>query len=94
MAQDAVHIVNQSIQYAFEIFTTMLEKTGLTNYYLAMLAILLIVTYLLGNFLVPVGSDSVTSQSTKKSGNRNTREKSRYNDRNSNSAKSGGSNRE
>lgn len=92
MAQDVVHIVNQCFQYSFDIFITMLERTGLANYYLANLAILLIVTYLLGNFLVPVGSDTVTTKSTKISGKRNYRERSSRYDRNSSGGKTGGSN--
>lgn len=60
MGIDAVHIITSAASYALELFTTMLEATGLTDFYFAMLAILLIVTFLLGGFLVSIpgsGSD-------------------------------------
>lgn len=69
MALQAVQLITTGVNYAFELFTTMLDRTGLTNFYFAMLAILLIISFLLGGFLVPVvGSDMVDLQNRKKSG--------------------------
>lgn len=60
MGLQAVQLITTGVNYAFDLFTTMLDRTGLTSFYFAMLAILLIVSFLLGGFLVPVsGSDSV-----------------------------------
>lgn len=61
MGVNAVQIVVDSLSYALDVFSTMLQATGLLPFYLSMLAIVLIVAYLLSNFFVPVGSDSVSS---------------------------------
>lgn len=59
MGLQAVQVVTSAVNYGLELFTSMLEYTGLSSFYFSMLAILLIVSFLLGGFLVPVpGSDS------------------------------------
>lgn len=79
MGIDAVHIIISAANYALELFTTMLEAAGLSDFYFAMLAILLIVTFLLGGFLVPLpGSDTA-----KKSRNSNSRRERRVERENS-----------
>lgn len=79
MAIDAVHVITSAVSYALELFTTMLEATGLSDFYFAMLAILLVVTFLLGGFLVSVpGSDTA-----KKSRNSNSRRERRVERENS-----------
>lgn len=62
MAIEVVQLVTSALGYAFDMFVTLLDKTGLTSFYFSMLAILLIVTFLLAGFLVPAaGSDMSVS---------------------------------
>lgn len=57
MGLQAVQLISRALSYSFEVFTTLLDKTGLTPFYLSMVGILLVVTYLLTPFLVSSGSD-------------------------------------
>ena len=57
MGVQAVQLVSRALSYSFEVFTTLLDKAGLTPFYLSMVGILLVVTYLLTPFLVSAGSD-------------------------------------
>lgn len=66
MAIQAVQFVSRALSYSFEVFTTLLDKTGLTPFYLSMVAILLVVAYLLSPFLVPSGSDQALSDEVRK----------------------------
>lgn len=61
MGVSAVQLVLDALLYAMDVFSTMLDATGLLPFYLSMLAVALIVAYLLSNFMVPVGSDTVAS---------------------------------
>lgn len=62
MAIEAVQVVTLALGYVFDMFVTLLDKTGLTSFYFSMLAILLIITFLLAGFLVPAaGSDMSVS---------------------------------
>lgn len=63
MGVQAVQMVSRIFQYAFELFTTILDATGLMSFYLSMLAILFVVVYLLSPFVVTVGSDTVSDKS-------------------------------
>lgn len=57
MGLQVVQLISRVFGYSFELFTTLLDKTGLMPFYLSMLSILIVVTYLLTPFLVPLGSD-------------------------------------
>lgn len=61
MGVSAVQLVLDALSYAMDVFSTMLDATGLLPFYLSMLAVALIIAYLLSNFMVPVGSDTVAS---------------------------------
>lgn len=61
MAVEAVSVVARALAYSFEVFTTLLDKTGLTPFYLAMAGIALVVAYLLSPFLVSARSDTARS---------------------------------
>lgn len=54
MAVDAVNIITSAVKYGFSLFEQMLEATGLTGFYLSMFGLLLIVSFLLGGFMVSV----------------------------------------
>lgn len=54
MARDAVSIIVTPVKYALSLFEQMLEATGLTNFYLSMVGILLAVSFLLGGLMVSV----------------------------------------
>lgn len=66
MGVQAVQLVSRALNYSFELFTTFLDKTGLTPFYLSMVAIMLVVAYLLSPFLVPAGSDRALSDEVRK----------------------------
>lgn len=67
MAVDAVNVITSAVKYGLSLFEQMLEATGLTGFYLSMLGILLIVSFLLGGFMVSVigkgQSDTASSSS-------------------------------
>lgn len=69
MAVEAVSVVARALAYSFEVFTTLLDKTGLTPFYLSMVGILLVVTYLLTPFLVSAGSDKSKKSKSDDQGN-------------------------
>lgn len=54
MAVDAVNIITSAVKYGFSLFEQMLEATGLTGFYLSMFGLLLIVSFLLGGFMVSI----------------------------------------
>lgn len=67
MAVDVVRFVSNAFTSAFDVFLSILDATGLTPFYMAMIAILAVVVYLLTPILVPFGS----SDTAKKSGKNN-----------------------
>lgn len=79
MGVKAVQLVSTALQYAFEMFTSILDATEMKAFYISMLFVAFVVAYLLSPFMVTVGSDSVSKRSTdwsKKTGfegSRNTR---------------------
>lgn len=58
MAFDAVGFVTRAFSSALDVFVTLMEKTGLTPFYLSMLTVLAVIVYLLGPFLSPMSSDT------------------------------------
>lgn len=59
MAEQAVNFVARSYNAVIDLFLTMLDVTGLSGFYISMLGLLFIVSYLLSGFLVPVSSDTI-----------------------------------
>ena len=67
MALDAVGFVTRAFSTALDVFVTLMEKTGLTPFYLSMLTVLALIVYLLGPLLSPMSSDTARqSKSTRK----------------------------
>lgn len=60
MASDAVGFVTRAFSSAFDVFTQLIDKTGLLPFYMAMLAFLLIVVYFLSPFVKTASSDTVS----------------------------------
>lgn len=63
IAEFAITTVGKCLSTALDVFSAMLESTGLLGLYLAMAGILLSITYLLGGFLLDASSGTASDRS-------------------------------
>lgn len=63
MAAQVVSFVSSAIMQAFQLFSDVLEATGLSPFFLSMFAVLIIVTYLISPYIRSSGSDKAKKRS-------------------------------
>ena len=59
MASQAVSFVIRAFTGALDMFTELMQKTGLIPFYMAMVTVFFVIVYLISPFVVNSGSDTV-----------------------------------